>query len=217
MNIHHSNILKVNDFFISKDQLLCIDMDFYELGDLVQLTKDDSTCSEQILLQIIFQMCSALDYIHSSMKLIHRDIKPSNIFVKSLDKDNIEIVIADFGLAKANQGSTNNSYAGTPLFMSPELGYGGKYFYNTDIYSLGVTIYQIITKDTFTSISQLYVTKDQKEVSQLLKKKMEEPGQYSQYIIDLTLSMLEKDSAIRPQAQDILNNSVFDQLRRRRR
>ena len=97
------------------------------------------------------------------------------------------------------------------------MGYGGKYFYNTDIYSLGVTIYQIITKDTFTSISQLYVTKDQKEVSQLLKKKMEEPGQYSQYIIDLTLSMLEKDSAIRPQAQDILNNSVFDQLRRRRR
>ncbi|EFC41150.1 predicted protein [Naegleria gruberi] len=117
MNVKHPYILRVNEFFVSKDQLLCIDMDFYELGDLVRLTNVDFDCSEKLIKQIIFQMCQALDYIHSNMKIIHRDIKPSNIFVKSLENDNIHIIVADFGLAKANTTSTNNSYAGTPIFM----------------------------------------------------------------------------------------------------
>ncbi|EFC41830.1 predicted protein [Naegleria gruberi] len=117
MNVSHPNILKVNDFFISQDNLLCIDMDFYEKGDLVQLTNESFICSEKMLLQIIYQMLNALNYIHNSMKLIHRDIKPSNIFIKSIDNDNIQIVIADFGLARADQGSAHKSYAGTPLFM----------------------------------------------------------------------------------------------------
>ncbi|EFC41168.1 predicted protein [Naegleria gruberi] len=209
MNVSHPNILKVNDFFISQDNLLCIDMDFYEKGDLVQLTYDSFICSEKILLQIIYQMLNALNFIHTSMKLIHRDIKPSNIFIKSIDNDHIEIVIADFGLARADQGSAHKSYAGTPLFMSPELGYGGKYYFNTDIYSLGVTLYQIMTKDTQTSISQLLITKDKIEVNAILKQKFEECKIYSSNLIDLVISMLEKDLTIRPQAKTLLNNPLF--------
>nr|CAG4715597.1 unnamed protein product [Naegleria fowleri] len=218
MNIEHPNILKVNDFFVDKGNILVIDMDFYEHGDLSKLTAAEFHCSEKIIKQVIYQMCDALDYIHCRMKLIHRDVKPSNIFIKELDEDNIQIVLADFGLAKAqSNNSMNNSYAGTPLFMSPELGLGGKYYANTDIYSLGVAIYQIMTKDTFTSISNIYMAKEPAAVKEWLRTKLQEGQEYSPQLIDITLSMLEKDNLSRPQAQDILSNPYFDDQRRRRK
>ncbi|EFC46776.1 predicted protein [Naegleria gruberi] len=209
MNVNHPNILKVNEFFIGQDQMLCIDTDFYEKGDLVRLTNIDFDCSEKLLKEIIHQTCKALDYIHCTMNVIHRDIKPSNIFIKSLENDSIHLIIADFGLAKSNMASVMHSFAGTPLFMSPELGFGGKYYHNTDVYSLGVTLYQIMTKDTVTSISQLYVSKDQETVTQILRKKMKEAELYSDKVINIVLSMLSKDSVTRPQAQDILNDPYF--------
>ncbi|KAG2391864.1 hypothetical protein C9374_013349 [Naegleria lovaniensis] len=218
MNVEHPNILKVNDFFVDKGNILVIDMDFYEHGDLSKLTAAEFHCSEKIIKQVIYQMCDALDYIHCRMKLIHRDVKPSNIFIKDLDEEFIQIVLADFGLAKAqSNNSMNNSYAGTPLFMSPELGLGGKYYANTDIYSLGVAIYQIMTKDTFTSISNIYMAKEPAAVKEWLRSKLQEGQEYSAQLIDITLSMLEKDNLSRPQAQDILNNPYFDDQRRKRK
>ncbi|EFC50853.1 predicted protein, partial [Naegleria gruberi] len=144
MNIDHENIIKVNDFFVDNSQLLCIDMDFYSNGDLLKLMNDTEWCSERKVKQIIYQICDALNFVHTKLKVIHRDVKPSNIFIRDLDSDNIHVVLADFGLAKASMGSVDRSYAGTPLYMSLELATGGKYSFNTDIYSLGVAIYQIM-------------------------------------------------------------------------
>ena len=68
--------------------------------------------------------------------------------------------------------------------MSPELALGGKYYANTDEYSLGVTVYQLITKDTMTAISHLYMSKDAKEVQTLTRKRLKESGDYSDRLID---------------------------------
>jgi len=209
MNISHPHILKVNDFFIDKDQLLCIDMDFYPNGDLTSLIEKQQDTDESIIKQITFQMCQALDFVHSELNIIHRDVKPSNIFIKELTASSIEIVLADFGLAKVNHQSVNNSYAGTPLFMSPELGLGGKYYTNTDIYSLGVTVYQLITKDTTTAINPMYLSRKEKEVMDWLRKRLKEAGNYSDELIDLCLFMLTKEATSRPYAQDILSNHYF--------
>ncbi|EFC48149.1 predicted protein [Naegleria gruberi] len=206
MNINHPYILKVNEFFVDNDQLLCIDMDYYEKGDLTNLIKCEGYCSEIIVRKILDQSCQALDYIHSSMSLIHRDIKPNNIFIKSIDENDVHIIVADFGLARQNQGSVNVSYCGTPLFMSPEMSVGGKYNSTTDIYSLGVTIYQIMSKDTDTSISQLYMMKETETVKEFLKEKLTNAGKYSQDLIDLTISMLAKDYQSRPSAKAILDH-----------
>ena len=73
-----------------------------------------------------------------------------------------------------------------------------------------------MTKDTFTSISQLYLGKDQNEVSKILNNKLQEDNQYSQRLTDLVLSMLTRDNSSRPQAQDILQDSYFDDLRMKR-
>ncbi|KAG2373573.1 hypothetical protein C9374_012036 [Naegleria lovaniensis] len=221
MNIRHENILKVNDLFLSKDQLVCMDMDFYENGDLNKFTTTAPgharECSEKIVRQVIFQICNALSYVHGTLNIIHRDIKPSNIFIQSYDekKQRIKVVLADFGLAKGNQNASISelqSYAGTPLYMSPEIGLGSKYYANTDVYSLGVTIYQMITKDVSTSISHLMLTKDQEEIRKMLKAKMmmeNENQTYSEELVDIVLRMLEKDSLMRPNAQDILSLPYF--------
>ncbi|KAG2386004.1 hypothetical protein C9374_003153 [Naegleria lovaniensis] len=209
MNIRHDNILKVNDFFVSKDNLVCLDMDFYEQGDLAKfVTPQSPFCSEHLIKQIIWQVCNALTYVHGTLNIIHRDIKPSNIFIKSMKDDKIHVVLADFGLAKGNQGSEALSYAGTPLYMSPEIGLGGKYYANTDVYSLGVTIYQIMTKDSSTSISHLLLSKDPESVRKLLLSKMKD-GEYSDELCDIVLKMLEKDSMTRPNAMDILGLPYF--------
>ena len=73
-----------------------------------------------------------------------------------------------------------------------------------------------MTKDTSTSISQLYLGKEQNEVSTLLRKKLKDGGHYSERVVELVLQMLTKDNLIRPQAQDILENSYFDDLRMKR-
>ena len=209
MNIRHDHILKVNDFFVSKDNLVCLDMDFYDQGDLAKFVSPRSpVCSEHLVKQIIWQICNALTYVHGTLNIIHRDIKPSNIFIKSLDEKKIHVVLADFGLAKGTQ-SEALSYAGTPLYMSPEVGLGGKYYANTDVYSLGVTIYQIMTKDSATSISHLLLSKDPQSVQQLLLSKMKEGGEYSDELCEIVLKMLEKDSLMRPNAQDILGLPYF--------
>ncbi|EFC47476.1 predicted protein, partial [Naegleria gruberi] len=96
--VNHPNIIKMNDYFITNDKSLIIDMDYYEMGDLAQLKPE--YCTEKLIQQILKQSLSALKYVHEEMNIIHRDIKPTNIFIKKLTSDNIEIVLADFGLAK---------------------------------------------------------------------------------------------------------------------
>ena len=93
--------------------------------------------------------------------------------------------------------------------MSPELGLGGKYYPNSDTYSLGVTIYQIMTKDLTTSISHLLLNDPQNAQSKLRDKMKQSKLGYSDQLIDLIIRMLDKDSLTRPNAADILSDSYF--------
>ena len=85
-------------------------------------------------------MCLALRYIHER-KILHRDIKPANIFKT---KSGI-IKFGDFGVSKLLQSTLAKASTeiGTPLYLSPEIVKGEKYDKPTDIWSLGVTLYEI--------------------------------------------------------------------------
>ncbi|EFC41556.1 predicted protein [Naegleria gruberi] len=207
LNMNHPNIVKVNDLFIDQEELLFIEMDYYEKGDLSYLLKNPEFCTEEILRQIIEQMGRALDFIHNEKKLIHRDIKPSNIFIKEISNTNIQIVLADFGLARDNSTS-NKSYAGTPLYCSPELGLGSNYGPETDIYSLGVTLYQLISKDVSTSISHYFLTKNEEQVEEILKNQMNtgSGNKYSAELITQITEMVRRDPSKRPKPQDFCNH-----------
>lgn len=126
-------------------------MDYIEGKPLSELIKSKKlTISEAA--RIALRVALALDYIHKH-KVVHRDIKPSNIMVR----ENGGIVLIDFGIARDTGRKTKKNrktqvvdeishYVGTPPYMSPEQLTSKRFIdHRTDLYSLGVTIYEMLT------------------------------------------------------------------------
>ena len=95
--------------------------------------------------------------------------------------------------------------------MSPEIALGSSYSFNTDIFSLGVSIYQIMTKDKETSISNLLMGIQSQNAISILTKQMKQSNdnEYSNDLIEIVLQMLEKDSKQRPNASQLLSLNYF--------
>lgn len=115
-------------------------------GDLAQLIKHHIQAKREIdiskILAWTFQATQALKTLHSN-KIIHRDIKPDNIFLSNEDK----IKLGDLGVAKIfetlSDNTGNHTFAGTYLYMSPEILNRQAYSFNTDVWSLGCVVYEL--------------------------------------------------------------------------
>ncbi len=93
--------------------------------------------------RIFTALCSAIDYAHAR-GMVHRDIKPANVMINQEG----QIVLTDFGIARivgATQFTQTGALAGTPAYMSPEQGQGERGDERSDIYSLGVMLYEMVT------------------------------------------------------------------------
>jgi Protein kinase domain len=102
-------------------------------------------------LEIAYQVADGLSAVHKQ-KLVHRDIKPSNIMVSFGDGDSVAVKIIDLGLAKTIQDETSEpsisavgAFVGTPEFASPEQAAGVDVDIRSDLYSLGVTLWEMVT------------------------------------------------------------------------
>ncbi len=139
--LNHPNIVTVYEAGDEEGDLF-IAMEYIEGSNLKQLLLQKKPIPLQGVLFISAQICKGLGYAHEN-KVVHRDIKPTNIMwtPKKLVK------ILDFGLAKVIQemASTVTIVGGTPHYMSPEQTLGERVDYRTDIYSLGVTIFEMAT------------------------------------------------------------------------
>jgi serine/threonine protein kinase len=133
----------------------------YFVMELVNGVKITEYCDQHKLhtfarLELFVQVCRAIEHAHQK-GIIHRDIKPSNILVASHDGNPVPKVI-DFGIAKATQGlggdkapvTLIDQFIGTPAYMSPEQAEMGGIDVDTrtDIYSLGVLLYELLTSQT---------------------------------------------------------------------
>ncbi|MBI1878457.1 MAG: serine/threonine protein kinase [Chloroflexi bacterium] len=141
--LRHPNILTIHDAKWDPERdIACIIMEYVPGGTLKELMGVPMPI-EQIV-PLLEQICAALDYAHRN-GVVHRDIKPSNIL---LDKDN-RVLIADFGLAAIIGGDTHLSsegeVLGTPDYMAPEQVDGDPVDARTDVYSLGIMVYEILT------------------------------------------------------------------------
>src|SRR6267142_2348330 len=111
-------------------------------GDLAQFAKADSLLPPADVLQIGFKCCGALDYAYRDQGIVHRDIKPANIMVT---KDG-DVKIADFGSAFLRKSKTTQTTAmGSPFYMAPEQIEGKELTFHSDMYSLGVVMYELLT------------------------------------------------------------------------
>ncbi len=139
--LQHPNIVTVYDTGEEAGSPY-ITMEFVEGRDLKQIVSESGAFALGPLLLVFGQMCQALTYAHER-SIVHRDIKPSNV-LWTKDK---QVKVTDFGLARAlNQGAnTMTTTGGTPYYMSPEQTLGKNLDHRTDIYSLGVMMFELAT------------------------------------------------------------------------
>lgn len=140
--LNHSNITAIHSFNETDDHFYIV-MEFVDGSTLKNIIKEKGKISLPEAINIFSQVLEGIAYAHSR-GVVHRDIKPSNIF---LGKDK-RVKIGDFGIAKVSgiDGLTKmGSAIGSPLYSSPEQLLGKKTDARTDVYSLGITFYEMIT------------------------------------------------------------------------
>lgn len=146
--LKHPGVVQVYDFENDEES-----ESYYMVMELVEgptlkellttLEERGETLSLGEILRIIREAAGALAYAHSQ-KMIHRDVKPANLM---LDRDN-RVVLTDFGIAKIVTGAqftSSGGMVGTPAYMAPEQGLGDQGDERSDLYSLGVIFYQLVT------------------------------------------------------------------------
>lgn len=150
----HANVVRYFDSWREPEQIsaheneptsttLFIKMELCD-GDLAQfLDKEKHQLNPPLKMDIIRQVSSGLDYLHSEVKVIHGDLKPANILFKMLQKDVTIFKIGDFGLSRNLEG--NDSLVSTPLYRAPEVEEVlHNYTSASDIYSAGLIFCEVL-------------------------------------------------------------------------
>lgn len=139
--LSHPSIVTIHDVGEDGD-LTYMAMEYLEGEDLDKFTKKEKLLPFRRVLDIVTRIAEALAFAHKA-NVIHRDIKPANVMLLS----NGQIKVTDFGIAKAISSSRTKTgvILGTPNYMSPEQIMGQKIDSKSDIFSLGVLFYQLIT------------------------------------------------------------------------
>ena len=140
----HPNIIKFREVYKTRSGKLCIVMDFADGGDLATQIKNQRGryFTEAQVLDWFVQVCLAMKHVHDR-KVLHRDIKSQNVF---LTKGGI-VKLGDFGIARVltNTRDIARTMVGTPYYLSPELVQNKPYSFKSDVWSLGVMLYELCT------------------------------------------------------------------------
>ena len=209
--LNHPNIIKFHEVFVikqsSKNFTLNIIAEYADGGDLFEkkkkLKKKKRFFTENEILDYFIQITLALNHMHKK-HILHRDIKTQNIF---LTKNNM-VKLGDFGISKSLEGSLAQAKTviGTPYYLSPEIISNVPYSYKSDIWSLGVLLYEMTTfKMPF----------DASSISELAKKikngdfKKINSQIYSNELKKLIYDMLNLNPNLRPSTKEILSKNLF--------
>ena len=141
--LSHPAIVTIHDAgFDTDSQMHFIAMEFIPGRNLKEVIMEGTRLEMRDVAAIIARLASALAYAHQR-GIVHRDIKPANIIINEKG----EVKITDFGIAKvpASQLTTEGQYLGTPSYMSPEQVLGTTVDGRSDIFSLGIVFYELLT------------------------------------------------------------------------
>jgi serine/threonine protein kinase len=147
--LQHSGIAKILDAGQTSDGNPFYVMEYVE-GDVLSDFCDQAKLSLEKRMELFLQLCDAVDYAHRA-GVIHRDLKPSNVLVRWEGKRSVATII-DFGIAKGFEGALaraahstqHGTILGTPAYMSPEQARGDLVSTATDVYALGVILYELL-------------------------------------------------------------------------
>lgn len=210
--VNHPNAITVLDSGISTEGIAYLVMELLKGRNLTEELEEKGTLNLQRCIEIMIAVCDVLAEAHS-VGIVHRDIKPDNIFLNET-KDGEVIKVVDFGIAKMigdnadkdiKSLTATGAFLGTPVYMSPEQLENKNIDGKTDIYSLGIMLYQmLIGKTPFQTdsgnIFSLIYMHLSKEPTPLRELNREIPKS----IEDIVMRTLAKDPEKRPTATELV-------------
>ena len=215
----HHNIVRIYDF-AQGDECACISMEYVDGATLsaLRIDRPNKVFEVEELGPLMQQVCDALQYAHSHARIVHRDLKPSNLMVNARG----DVKVADFGIARSLTDSVSmltmaHGTSGTLAYMSPQQLDGERVSELDDIYSLGATLYELLTgKPPFYSghIDRLV----REKVPPTIAARRTDLGVTSESSIpphweEAVAACLAKDPAVRPRSASELKERLLSQAR----
>jgi serine/threonine-protein kinase len=205
LELTHPHIVRIHDF-VHDERSGCISMEYVDGETLSNLRakKEQRVFEPDEIATWISQLCDALDYAHTRAKVIHCDLKPANLMVNQQR----DLKVADFGIARSLTDSVSRltieqGRRGTLVYMGPQQLNGERCTHFDDIYSLGATIYELLTsKPPFYSgnIDRQICERVAPSMTERRKEFNIEPASVPQIWEKVIAACLAKDPSRRPQA-----------------
>ena len=205
LELTHKNIVRIYDF-VHDERSGCISMEYVDGGTLSTLrcTKEQKVFEAAELTDWMGQLCDALDYAHNYAHVIHRDLKPANLIINQRR----ELKVSDFGIARSLEDSMSvitkaGGRSGTLAYMSPQQLEGERGTHLDDIYSLGASVYELLT-----SKPPFYAGNIDRQIHERVPPSMTErrrdlniePASVPAIWEQVVAACLQKDTAKRPQS-----------------
>jgi serine/threonine protein kinase/Tfp pilus assembly protein PilF len=205
LELTHPHIVRIHDF-IHDERSGCISMEYIDGETLSNLRaeKERKVFEPDEIADWTSQLCDALAYAHNYAKVIHRDLKPANLMVNK----NGDLKVSDFGIARSLGDSVSRltveqGRSGTLVYMSPQQLGGERGTHLDDIYSLGASIYELLTsKPPFYSgnIDRQICERVAPSMTERRKELDIEPALVPPLWEDAVAACLAKDPSRRPQS-----------------
>mmetsp|Transcript_139678 Transcript_139678/g.260484 ORF Transcript_139678/g.260484 Transcript_139678/m.260484 type:complete len:527 (-) Transcript_139678:10-1590(-) len=195
----HPNIIQFQEVFMTKKGKLCIVMEYADGGDIHSQIKEAKgvLLPEERIVEWFVQTCFALMFVHDR-RVLHRDLKTQNVFLMASG----QVKLGDFGIARVLEATKDyaKTMVGTPYYLSPEIIQDRPYAYKSDVWSMGVVLYEMATlKHPFDADCLVNLA------AKILKDDIPPiDNKYSSNFMFLTQSMLRKNDKERPTIREIL-------------
>lgn len=146
--LKHENVVNVYDFGVSRDGLVYLVMELAEGISLRRMIEEQGRLTQTVAAEIMSRICAAIDDAHRQ-GIIHRDLKPENILVNATPRG-LQVKVLDFGISAQREIvgrklTRTGGVIGTPHYMSPEQCKGEELDGRSDVYSLGIVLFEMLT------------------------------------------------------------------------
>ncbi len=152
-HLRNPHTINVIDFSATEDGLVFLVMEFVRGRSLREVLRDERRLDLRRVAAIVVQIADGLDHAHRQ-GIVHRDLKPDNVMLEPAEPDREVVRVLDFGIAKLSDTDTklrtltsDDTILGTPCYLSPEQCGTGEVGPRSDVYSLGIMLYEMVTGD----------------------------------------------------------------------